>query len=224
MAIRTGDGVRGPSPQEAVGPKPAAAAQDPAVGTEALGAGTRPSEASLPAAGGRGPEPRPRPIGAGELTSAAAALILLALMFGAKWYGVAGVPDPSAARPAVSTAIDGWNALAIVRWVILLTVLVAVGSLLLHLSQRSHGSRTDTSRLVTALGALTSALLIYRVLFALPSAEQVIDQKLGALLGLACALTIALGGWQSVLEQKSPGAPAAPRLRRQTAGSRRRDR
>jgi len=85
-------------------------------------------------------------------------------MFLTKWYGVAGVPDPSAERPAISTAENGWDGLTLVRWVMLVTICAALGSVILHASQRSLGTKTDTSRVVTALGALTSALLIYRVL------------------------------------------------------------
>lgn len=179
----------------------------------------QPSEPDQPAAA-----PGRRLIGAGELTSAIAALALLILLFATKWYGVAGVPDPSAARPAVSTAINGWHGLTIVRWVVLLTVIVAVGSVLLHISQRRHGSKTDTSRLVSALGALTSIVLIYRVLVSLPSSDRVIDQKLGAVLGLACALIIAVAGRQSRLEQGRPAPAAAAEPGRRRAAGRRRKR
>jgi hypothetical protein len=141
----------------------------------------------------------------GELTSAISALLLLVLMFATRWYGVAGVPDPSAARPAISTAVDAYNGLPVVRWVMLLTICAALGSVVLHASQRSHGNRTDTSRLVAGLGSLTALLLVYRVLIALPSPGRVTDQKLGALLGLLCAFGIALGGWQSMLERKQAG-------------------
>ena len=108
----------------------------------------------------------------GELTSAICALLLLVFLFATKWYGVAGVPDPSAARPAISTAENGWDGLTIVRWVMLATALVALGSVVLHASQRRHGTKTDTSRVITALGSLTSLLLIYRVLIALPTGGQ----------------------------------------------------
>jgi hypothetical protein len=151
----------------------------------------------------------------GELTSATSALLLLVLMFATRWYGVAGVPDPSAARPAISTAVDAYNGLPVVRWVMLLTICAALGSVVLHASQRSHGTRTDTSRLVAGLGSLTALALIYRVLIALPSPSRVTDQKLGAVLGLLCAVGIALGGWQSMLERKqlrwTPGQRGTPR-------------
>jgi hypothetical protein len=156
----------------------------------------------------------------GEMISAGCALVLLILLLTTAWYGVAGVPDPTHARPAVSGTETGWGALPDVRWVIVLTVIVAVGTVVLRISQREHGRQTDASRLVTALGLICSALLIYRVLIVLPSPDKVLDQKLGALLGLGCALGVALGGHESIVERRSrpvtishrPGRRPTPRL------------
>jgi hypothetical protein len=157
--------------------------------------------------------------------SASSAVLLLVLLFATKWYGVAGVPDPSAARPAISTAENGWDGLTVIRWVILATIIVALGSVLLHASQRGHGTKTDTSRLVTAFGAVTSILLIYRVLLVLPASSEVIDQKLGAVLGLLCALGIATGGHESIGEQRARAQTGIQRSRRRRAmASRRRTR
>jgi hypothetical protein len=158
--------------------------------------------------------------GVGELISAGCALALLILLLTTAWYGVAGVPDPTFARPAVSGTETGWSGLTDVRWVIVLTAVVALGAIGLRISQREHGRQTDASRLVTGLGLLCSALLIYRVLIMLPSPDKVLDQKLGALLGLGCAIGIALGGHESIVERRSrpatishrPGRRPAPRL------------
>jgi hypothetical protein len=157
----------------------------------------------------------------GELLSATMAALLAIDMFALKWYGVAGVPDPSAARTAVSTAENAWNGLTIVRWVMLATALVTLGSVVLHASQRAHGTKTDTSVTVTVLGVLTAALLTYRVLISLPAPDEVIDQKLGAVLGLACALGIALGGLESIREQRARETRAVQRSRRRLAPGRR---
>ena len=81
-------------------------------------------------------------------------------MFATEWYGVAGVPDPSAARPAVSTAENAWHGLTVTRWVLLATIVASVGAVVLHASQRAHGNKTDTSLIVAALGALSAVLLI----------------------------------------------------------------
>jgi hypothetical protein len=152
----------------------------------------------------------------GELVSAAGALLLLVVMFVTEWYGVAGVPDPSAARPAVSTAENGWNGLTTTRWVLLITILVAVGSVFLHASQREHGTKTETGGLVAALGALSSVLLVYRVLIVLPAGTKVIDQKLGAFVGLVCALGIAWGGYESMAARRAHSGHDLPKARRRS--------
>jgi hypothetical protein len=194
MATTIPESTAAEPPDEAREPAPAAAA-----GSDAEPAGA--------------PAATPRVL-FGELTSASCAVLLLLILFATKWYGVAGVPDPSAARPAISTAESGWDGLSLVRWVVLATALAALGSVLLHASQRRHGTRTDTSRLITVLGTVTSLLLIYRVLIALPTGGKVIDQKLGAFLGLLAALGIAIGGYESIAEYKRRARTVAQRARR----------
>jgi hypothetical protein len=149
------------------------------------------------------PPQRPPRIRVGALVSAVSALALLVILFTMEWYGVAGVPDPSAARPAVSTAESGWNGLTVTRWVLVATIVASIGAVVLHASQREHGNKTDTSLIVATLGAISSGLLIYRVLIVLPAGSRVIDQKLGAFLGLLCALGIAWGGYESIREQRA---------------------
>jgi hypothetical protein len=153
-------------------------------------------------AAGSPPARAPR-IRVGALVSATSALALLVIMFATKWYGVAGVPDPSAVRPAISTAENAWHGLTITRWVLVATIVASIGAVVLHASQREHGNKTDTSLIVAALGALSAALLIYRVLIVLPAGNRVIDQKLGAFLGLLCALGIAWGGYEAIREQRA---------------------
>jgi hypothetical protein len=187
---------------------------EPTVGEPSGGgrrAGDAPAESASP--GTPGPTTAPRVL-FGELTSSVSGVLLLVFLFATEWYGVAGVPDPSAARPAVSGAESGWTGLSVVRWVVLVTALVAIGSVVLHASQRRHGTKTDTSRLVAGLGSVTSLLLIYRVLIHLPSGEKVIDQKLGAVLALVCALGVALGGYESIAEHQARARTVVQRPRR----------
>lgn len=145
----------------------------------------------------------------GEIVSATSALLLLIAMFALAWYGVDGIPGRTS---RLVYAENAWQGLPVVRWVMLVTVVAAVGSVPLHFSQRTHGARTETGVLVTVLGTLTAGLLIYRVLIVLPASDQVVDQKLGAFLGMLCALGVAYGGLQALREERS-GATA-------TAGAR----
>jgi hypothetical protein len=152
----------------------------------------------------------------GELLSAVCALCLLIAMFALEWFGVDGVPGRTR---SLAWAENAWHGLTLVRWLMLLSIAVAIGAPLLHVTQRSHGAKTSTSRAVLALGSLTSLLLIYRVLIDLPSANQVVDQKLGAFVGVLCALGVALGGYEGVREERAARrAPAAHRSRRVARG------
>jgi hypothetical protein len=130
-------------------------------------------------------------------------------MFAFAWYGVDGIPG----RSEISTTENAWHGLTVLRWLMLLTVFVAIGSLFLHASQRTHGAETDTSMAITVLGTLTAVLLAYRVLIDLPGPAAVVDQKLGAYLGLLSAVAIAIGGYDALLAarraeqlRQSPGA------------------
>lgn len=133
----------------------------------------------------------------GEMASAASAVVLLALMFAAAWYGVDRPPGKTSGSER-ATSVTAWQALTVVRWLMLLTILAAVGSLILHLTQRAHGTSTDTNGTVTVLGTIIALLLTYRVLIDLPSPESIVDQKLGAYLGLLSAYGIALGGYHAL--------------------------
>lgn len=155
----------------------------------------------------------------GALITAGSAVALLVLMFATKWYGVDEIPGRVATRTQVTHAASAWNALSIVRWLMLVTIVVAIGSVLLHGSQRSHGAKTNTGALVAVLGAITSVVLIYRVLIDLPSGNSVVDQKLGAILGVLAAIGIAFGGYASMLEERERARRGAhsSRAAKQTA-------
>jgi hypothetical protein len=149
----------------------------------------------------------------GALIAAGSAVALGIVMFVMKWYGVDEIPGRVTAHKPLAYAENAWHGLHFVRWLVLLTVVVAIGSVLLHGSQRAHGAKTNTGALVAGLGALTSAVLIVRVLIDLPSRNAVVDQKLGAFIGVLCALGIALGGYESMLEERARGKRAGPSSR-----------
>jgi hypothetical protein len=134
--------------------------------------------------------------------AAVAAVLLLILMFAAKWYGVAGVPGTSAHAQAVTTE-NAWSSMSAVRWVMLLAIIAAVTSLLIHLMHVSRNTIALIRLAVALLGSLTALLLTYRVLINPPSPSDVVDQKLGAVLGLVCAYGIAVGGFESIREQRA---------------------
>lgn len=137
----------------------------------------------------------------GEVISTASALLLVPIMFGLEWFGVVGVPQVR--RAGITSTEDAWNGLSVLRWLMLLSIVLALGAVVLHASQRGHGARTDTGVVVAGVGTLTAVLVGYRVLIDLPNSSSVVDVKLGGFLGLLAVIGIALGGWESWREERA---------------------
>jgi hypothetical protein len=134
----------------------------------------------------------------GEMLSAVSAVLLLVSMFALEWYGVDGIPGRTG---RLSYSVDAWDGLQVGRWVLVSSIVVSIGCALLHVSQRGHGAKTDTGPLVATFGWAAAGLLIYRVLINLPAPSEIVDQKIGALIGLTCGLGIALGGSAALREE-----------------------
>jgi Kef-type K+ transport system membrane component KefB len=122
----------------------------------------------------------------GEWIAAGSALALLAVMFLLKWYGVPGV------------SVNAWHALSILRWLMLLTIVTALVLAYLQASRRSPALPVTFSVLLTTVAVLLVLLLIYRVLINEPGPDDIVGQRLGAYLGLLCALGITYGGYRSM--------------------------
>ena len=152
----------------------------------------------------------------GELIGAACGVALLVLMFAFAWYEVDGIRGRPSARGAAATQ-NGWDGLTNVRWLMLVTALAAIAVPVLRSLRPELARRIPAPGVILGLAALTSLMLVIRVLIDLPSPPSVPDQKLGALLGLAAAIGIALGGWESMLAGRERRASRPrPRLRSQT--------
>ena len=156
--------------------------------------------------------PPPPRIHTGELISAVSAMLLLPIIFLLQWYGVVGVPRVR--RSGITTAENAWQTLTYSRWVMLVAIVIALGSVFLHARQRSHGAKTETGIVVASAGTITAALLIYRVLIDLPRPSSIVDPKLGAFLGLLAGIGIAIGGYESIREERARRGPVEQRLKR----------
>jgi hypothetical protein len=139
----------------------------------------------------------------GELISAASAVLVLVLMLAVPWYEVDGIPGRAGSGGRVTTAQTGWDGLTGVRWLVLLTVLVAFAAVSMHAARPSRQAVAGVRLALLLLGSLTAVALIVRVLIDLPSADRVVDQKLGAVLGMLAALGVVLGASDAVREQRA---------------------
>jgi hypothetical protein len=133
----------------------------------------------------------------GELIVAISAIVLLASVLLLKWYGRG------------STTIDGWHGLAHIRWLLLITILAGLGLVFFQATRRAPAVPAAFSVIVTVLGILTVAALVYRVVINPLVAE---DRELGAFVGLASAIMLSYGGYRSIREEGTSVRDGPPEI------------
>jgi hypothetical protein len=146
----------------------------------------------------------PARIRPGEIICAAGAVALAFCMFVLPWYGLTGALERRLGGLGAATSVDGWNGLTINRWLMLVTILVALLLVLAQALYRAPAFPATLSVLATVLGIVTSLVLIDRVLIDTPFSSPVIDTKIGAYLGLLCALVLTYGAGRSLREEDPP--------------------
>ncbi len=145
---------------------------------------------------------RARRLRLADWTVGAGALALLVFMFFFDWFG-GGVSGLPAGSRITGTRIDatGWQTFTSSRWIWLATILVAGGSALASAAAYRLEGPVQLGQLTAALGALSSALIVYRIAHH-PTANASIGSlhtsygiETGIWLGLVAALAITLGGF-----------------------------
>ena len=139
----------------------------------------------------------------GELISATSAVVLLIFMFAFAWYGVDGIPRRPGSQGGAAGAETAWQGLTGVRWLMLLTILLALTAVAMHAAHPERQVVAAFRLALLALSTLTAALLVIRVLIDLPASGRVVDQKLGAIVGVIAGLGIAYGAWESERDQRA---------------------
>lgn len=123
----------------------------------------------------------------GELLAGAGAVLLLVFLLALPWYAAAG---------ATGGSLTGWEALTSLRWLLVLTIAVALVLLFVQLTRRAPAIPVTMSTVVTVLGVISALALVYRVLI-----NPHPHQQAGAYLGLFAAVLIAAGGYWSMRQE-----------------------
>ena len=142
----------------------------------------------------------------GEKIAAGSAIALFIVMF-FPWFGAPEAIEELAGAAGVDTgSANAWDALELIRFVLLAAILVAVGAAFAKASE----SRVDfpLSTIVTVLGALSTLLLLYRILD--PPDEA--SRKIGVFLGVVLAALLTYGGWLAMQEEGTTFGDAADRF------------
>jgi hypothetical protein len=141
----------------------------------------------------------------GEIICAAGAIALAFCMFVLPWYGLtAGRLQQALSKLGASTTVNGWNGLTINRWLMLVTILIALALAASQGLCRAPALPATLSVLATVLGIVTSLVLIDRVLIDTPFSSPLIETKFGAYLGLLSALALTYGAGRSLREEDRP--------------------
>jgi hypothetical protein len=137
------------------------------------------------------------------------AIAFFIFLFFFKWYG--GSASSSIGAISYGVSANGWHTFTNSRWIWLLTIIVALGAVWLQASGRRLDGPVHPSVVVTALGALSAVLILYRIIdhpsggtsgsIAGVHYSASYGIKIGIWLGLIAALAIAYGGYLAMQDE-----------------------
>jgi hypothetical protein len=130
-------------------------------------------------------------------------------MFFFKWYG--GSSSSSIGGVNFSSSLNGYHSFTNSRWIWLITIIVALGSVVLVATQRKLELPIQPGVIVAGLGALSTILILYRIIhhpsggtsgtIAGVSYSASYGIKIGIWLGLISAAVITYGGYLSMQDE-----------------------
>jgi hypothetical protein len=139
------------------------------------------------------------------------AIALFIFLFFFKWYGVSTNVTPIAGLN-LNVSRTGWETFTSSRWIWLLTIIVALGAVALVAAGRTIELPVSAGLLVTALGALSTIFILYRIVHH-PTASASFGSfhasagiKIGIWLGLISAVAISYGGLLAMQEEAASDA------------------
>jgi hypothetical protein len=139
----------------------------------------------------------------GELIAAGAAVVLLVVMF-LGWY------EPHRFQN-LGVSTSAWQAYSVIDLILALTIAAAISLAVLTVTQQTAALPVTMAVIVTALGLLSTLLVLFRVLIDQPGmgvgvSDKAVDNTIWAWVGLLCCLAIFYGGYRT-LRDESPRGP-----------------
>jgi len=136
------------------------------------------------------------------------AVAFFIFLFFFKWYGVSvkGVV-PVGGSVNYGSSSTGWDTFTNSRWIWLITIIVALGAVVLVAGKRKLDMPVQPSAIVAGLGALSTLLILYRIIHhpsggaSFGGVEASAGIKIGIWLGLIAAVAITYGGYLMMSEE-----------------------
>jgi hypothetical protein len=147
----------------------------------------------------------------GDVVAGLGGVALLIVMF-LDWYGAGGNATFQGQDIKISLGLNAWEAFSITDLILALTAVSGIALAVVTASRRSPALPVALSVITSALGALATLLVFYRILNQ-PGPNQFFDVKLGAFLGFLSVLAIAVGGCLAMRDEEWEGAPVPTDVR-----------
>jgi hypothetical protein len=141
----------------------------------------------------------------GEWIAAAGGVTLLASLF-MTWYMPFGGVDPLQDLDRPLTGFESFDVLDIVLVVI---AALAIALAVLQATRDSPAIPVGAGVLTVVFGALGVLLVAYRIVNQ-PGPNELIEVRAGAWVGLLATVAIAVGGWESIRDERVRGLPPGP--------------
>ncbi len=136
------------------------------------------------------------------------AVALFVFLFFFDWYGGSYKGSaPLGGSFATSSSSTGWDTFTNSRWIWLITIIVAIGAVVLVAGQRKLDLPVQLSTIVLGLGALSTLLILYRIIHhpsggaSFAGASFSYGIKIGIWLGLIAAAVVTYGGYLMMSEE-----------------------
>jgi hypothetical protein len=147
---------------------------------------------------------------AGEWITAAGAAALLVTLF-LPWFGLDLPPSTVAVPTIVGEASEsGWDALG---WVTIVFALAAIGCgawlAIAAGTGRPVAQQVAAGVLTATAGTLAFVVVLLRALVFQPGPNDLVGTRYGAWLGLLAALTLAVGGWWAIKDERTDAPESA---------------
>ena len=140
----------------------------------------------------------------------AGGVVLLIAMLLMPWYTLTLSSKPPGPIALIPEQVDGWHGLSVGRWILLLTILLALATAFFQAQRRAPALPVTLTVFASILGGVSVVWLIIRVLIDPPGGRGI-----GGWIGLLGAAAITYGGLQSLrLEGIAPedGTAEIPKL------------
>jgi hypothetical protein len=152
----------------------------------------------------------------GEKIASVSAILLFVFMF-FEWFGVEVSGVGGFSGTISGEGGNAWEALDFIPFVLLATIIAALGVAALRLSDAAYEPPVSANTAVTVLGVISVLLILYRIIdppgfdsFGGVSVDATLN--IGIFLGLASAAGIAYGGYSAMREEGMTFGDAADRL------------